>query len=400
MSFHLTDPIDYDAHNEHVRQLNAACAERKQGRVPVRVFGSIRGLISNPAINETGWTFRDFFENPDAQIDCQLAWQYHCRHHIPCDNEMGLPEAWSLSVDFQNSYAQAWFGCPFRYFGPTDVPDTEEILNHDPSQLTEWYDPDPVMGRGDFMKRAMDFREHMVRRCQGGLEFHGRPVRPPATLPGAGSDGALTVAMKLRGITETLTDMIANPDYYHALMDYVVRNQIRRMKAVREWGWDRDPNYSGDRSHKGGFWYADDAIAMLSCDQYRQHVLPYHRQIYDQFSDGSGGGMHLCGDATHHFKFLVDEFNVNSFDTGFPVDHGALRAELGPDVGIGGGPTVMLLQGGTADAVTAETRRICESGVMAGRNFTMIAANNLAPCTPVENLVAMYEATKKYGQYS
>lgn len=399
MAFFLNETIDFERHNEQTRQLWADYGERKHTRVPVRVTGSIRNLISNPAVNDTGWTFRDFFEKTGAQIDCQLAYQHYSRHHILCDNEMGLPESWGIGIDFQNSYDQAWFGCPLRYFGDTDVPDTEEILKDDPGRLYRWDDPDPVMGRGDFMKRAMEMYEHMHRRREAGLEFQGLPVNPPKGLPGAGSDGVFSIACKLRGTVETMVDMLERPDYFHALMDYVTRNQIARIKAVREWGWDHDPDYTGDRNHRGSYGYADDAIAMLSCDQYKAFVLPYHRRFFEAFHDGSASFIHLCGDATHHFKFLADAFNVQSFDTGFPVDHGWLRKALGPDITINGGPTVMLLKDGTPDQVAAETKRICKSGVMDGKRFILIAANNLAPCTPVENIQALYEAAKTYGRY-
>jgi hypothetical protein len=37
---------------------------------------------------------------------------------------------------------------------------------------------------------------------------------------------------------------------------------------------------------------------------------------------------------------------------------------------------------------------------MEGGRFVLIAANNLAPCTPVEHVVALYEAAKEYGVYT
>ena len=43
---------------------------------------------------------------------------------------------------------------------------------------------------------------------------------------------------------------------------------------------------------------------------------------------------------------LQAKLNVQSFDTGFPVDFGRLRRELGPGVQILGGPSVMRLQAG------------------------------------------------------
>ena len=39
----------------------------------------------------TGYTFEDFFKNPQAQIECQLAYQKWCRYNLVCDNEMGPP---------------------------------------------------------------------------------------------------------------------------------------------------------------------------------------------------------------------------------------------------------------------------------------------------------------------
>jgi len=399
MGFFLQEKIDFEKHNEQVRRLWADYRQNKHARVPVRVTGSIRNLISNPAVNRTGWSFEDFFTRAQAQIDCQLAYQHYCRHNVICDNEMGPPEnGWRLGLDFQNSYDQAWFGCPLRFFGPLDVPDTVEILKDSPERLYKWEDPDPFWGRGDFMKRAVEMYEQIKGRCQSGLEFCGLGVLPPVALPGGGSDGVFSMALKLRGAAETMLDMYEKPDYFHALMDYLTRNSIRRIKAIREWSWDHDPDYKGNRSHRGSFGYADDSIAMLSSDQYRRFVLPYHRRIFDEFHDGSGSFVHLCGDATRHFKLLAAEFNVKSFDTGFPVDHGWLRKELGPEIEISGGPTVVLLKDGTAGQIAAETKRICRSGVMEGGRFVLIAANNLAPCTPVENIAAFYEAGKKYGR--
>nr|MBP7562053.1 hypothetical protein [Armatimonadota bacterium] len=109
--------------------------------------------------------------------------------------------------------------------------------------------------------------------------------------------------------------------------------------------------------------------------------------------------IHLCGDATHLCPTIRDELKVNAFDTGFPVDHGGLRRTLGPDVFIYGGPHVEFLRGRTPAEVREETRRILESGVMEGGKFVLREANNLAPGTPPENVAAMHEACRDFGQY-
>lgn len=394
MGYFLTEKIDFQAHNERVRALMADFQVQKHTRVPVKISGSIRNYISNPALNTFKHSFGDFFTDATTQVACRLEYDYYTRHHLLCDQEMGVPESWQLWIDFQNSYDQAWFGCPFRFFDPADVPDTVPILQDNPKLLYDWEDPHPFWGRGEFMERAMEMLFLMTKLCESGMEYHGAPLLPPNHFPGENTDGIFTVALKLRGATETMIDMYENPAYYHDLMDFITRNLIRRITTHREWarryGAPEDP---------GAFNYADDSIAMLSQAQFREFVYPYQKRLFAAFADERGCHIHLCGDATHHFKFLADEFNVRSFDTGFPVDHGALRQKLGPDIQINGGPSVMLLKSGTPAEIAAETKAICDSGVMDGKRFVLIAANNLAPCTPIENILAFYAAGKKFGRY-
>lgn len=400
MSFYLNKEIDFQEHNQEVKQLMEGFKKQEHKRVPVQIGGSIRNLLSNPEINKTGFTFKDFFTNWEAQLTCQLEYQYWCRHNLLCDCEMGLPEdCWNVGLDFQNSHSQAWFGAPFIFFGDEDVPDTVEILKETPEDLYKWENPDPFWGRGDFIKHAAEMYEKINGACDSGYEFHGLPVRGPKQFPVISSDGIFTIALKLRGTVETMIDMMTNPDYYHHLMDYITRNLIARRKKHLEWFWDNDADHKGEREFKGSLSYADDSIAMISTDQFREFVLPYWRRFFNEFHNGKGCSIHLCGDATHHFPFLKQEFNIKTFDTGFPVDHGKLRTQLGPDVQINGGPTIMLLKDGKLDQIEAETKRICGSGVMEGKRFILIAANNLAPCTPIENTTALYEAGKKYGRY-
>jgi len=397
MSFSLGHPVDFARHNEEVERVWQAYRDGRPYRVPVTVGGSVTNLLCNPAINETGYTFRDFFENPQAQIEVQLAYRKWCRFNLIADQPMGPPEGgWQLSVDFQNSWEQGWMGCPLRYFGG-GVPDTEPILRERKERLYELEPPDPL--RGNLLGRAMEFFEYMHDRCPQ-MEFEGLSVLPPRTIPGEGTDGPFDLAYKLRGSSECCLDMLTDPEYFHDLMRFVTENIIRRMKAIRQWRWKRRPDSADVGRFRMPAWgFADDAIVLLSVEQYREFVLPYHRQLAFEFSDGSPISIHLCGDASRFFVLLRDELNVHSFDTGFPLPFERLREELGPDVEIRGGPTVTLLKAGPPEAIAAEVRRICSSGIMEGGRFILREANNMAPCTPIEHVAAMYEAGKRFGRY-
>ncbi|MFN2291518.1 MAG: hypothetical protein ACK2UC_10045 [Anaerolineae bacterium] len=61
--------------------------------------------------------------------------------------------------------------------------------------------------------------------------------------------------------------------------------------------------------------------------------------------------VHICGDGTRHFKTRHDEIGAYEFDTGFPVDFGGLRQQLGPEVTLWGGPDIMVLKDGAPEQV-------------------------------------------------
>jgi uroporphyrinogen-III decarboxylase len=108
--------------------------------------------------------------------------------------------------------------------------------------------------------------------------------------------------------------------------------------------------------------------------------------------------IHACGDATRHFRTLRDKLGVYEFDTGFPIDWGELRRELGPEVTIWGGPSIMVLKDGRPEEVQAEASRILNSGICAGGRFVLREGNNLAPGTPLANLAAMYETARAWAR--
>jgi uroporphyrinogen-III decarboxylase len=400
MSYFLREPVDFGRHNAAVRALHGAYAVRRQERVPVVHTWNPRLVLSNPALNPNGYRFTDYFTDAETHVECQLAFQHYVRHHMLGDHEMGVPEGgWALVVDFQNVWDQGWFGCPIRFGDDGFTVDTTEVLRERPMTLYQWPDPDPLWGQGDFMRRAVEMFEQLEAIALSGREYLGRPLLPPTRLPGINTDGPFSVAVKLRGATELMYDMHDDPEYAHSLLAFVTGGILARMRAVKDWLWDRARVPPQGRDYRENLWFADDSIAMLSPAQYREYVLPHHRQIFQMFDRGEGCTIHLCGRASHLFPLLANEFRVRSFDTGFPVDHGALRRALGPDIEIHGGPTVMTVKDGTPAEIADEVRRVCASGIMEGRRFILSAANNLAPGTPAENVRAFYEAAKAFGRY-
>lgn len=380
--------MSFAEHNAEQAAVWTAFWAGRPTRVPMILGVSSRYTVLNPQANPEGYDFEDFFCRPEAMYRHLLRKQHFIRHHLYCDQEMGLPDKWQVAVDFQNSYEALWFGCPI-HFREGQVPDTTPILEDDNKRML--FDqglPDPFPATG-WMARAWEYYEQF-KAWAADDEFEGRPIEVTG-VPGLGTDGVFTTACALRDPTKLMLDLYEDPEYFHELMGFLTEAFIRRIRAYRK--------RLGQPVESTTFGLADDAIQMLSVEHYREFVLPYHQRLVAEFGSQGPNSMHLCGDATRHFRTIRDELKVTSFDTGFPVDFGWLRQELGPEVTIYGGVHVEILRRGPAAAIRAEVQRILSSGVTEGGKFVMREANNLAPHTPPEHVRVMYEAVKEYGRY-
>lgn len=388
MSFYLQD-LDIERHNEDVKAVWEAYHARKPTRVPVVLGVNPRVLLLNPDLNPDGISFQDYSADPDLMARVQMMTQHYVRHNLLQDSEMGPPsDGWAVYPDFQNTYEARWFGAPVEY-RPGQVPDTTPILHDDNKRLL--FDrgfPDPFAG--PCMDVNWRYHEHMKANL-GSYSCEGVPAGSAVIAAGLGTDGPMTIACSLRGATELCIDFYEDPDFVRELLRYITEATVVRIKAFRK--------ALGHEEKATSWGFADDSIELLSEEAYRDFVLPCHKALLADLAGDGPHAVHLCGNVDRLIPVLKEELNIDTWDTGFPVDHGRTRRVLGPDFQISGGPSVALLLHGSPAAVEAECRRILESGVTDGGRFVLREGNNLSPCTPVENVTAMYEAAKRHGAY-
>lgn len=380
---------EFSRHNEEAKAVWEAYRSGKPIRVPVTLWSDARYFLLDPNFNpERPISFRDFIEDADTMMDVQLRGAEQRAHTVAlyCDDQAGPPEEYHVTVDMLRFFDAGFFGCSLRYCDG-QMPDTTPILSGGMKNLL--FDrglPDPLTG-GVF-SWAHETYAKMMDKLRKGFNYRGKPVYFDPF--GMGTDGPLTVATSLRG-TELYMDFYTDPGYVHQLLGFVTDGTIARIRAHRE--------FFGLPPVSDGWGYADDAVQMLSKEMVREFVLPYHKKLKKELSNADQVSLHLCGDATRHFKMFRDELGVTSFDTGFPIDFGWVRKELGPDVEIQGGVRAPQLAAGTVDEIRIESRRILESGIMQGGRFILKEANDLVPCTPLENLNALYQTARTYGVY-
>lgn len=364
--------------------------ERRPVRVPVRLNTNPRIIIADPALNPEGFTFEQAARDPRVHIEVALRHQLHLRTVLNqyTDGPTELPEAWDIGLSVYNVYDAAMLGAKV-HFPPGQVPATEPILDEANKHSIFEQDIDHPMDT-PFIREHLDFWHEMEAICRD-LRFEGRPVRlRPWDL--SGTDGPLTAACSLRG-TDFLVELLDDPEYADRLLAFIMRAAANRRKAMWQYWGDRAGRWNG---------LADDSIATLSTEMVKERLVPLYREFYEMVDADTGRRMprsiHLCGDATRHFAMLNRELDVCSFDTGFPVNHGALRRELGPEIEISGGPEVSVLLNGTPQQVYARTREILLSGIKEGGRFILQEANNLPPRCPPANLEAMYAAALEHGR--
>ena len=375
--------IDYKAHNEEVSDVWKNYATENHIRMPMILGINPRVLLCDPKINKKRISFKDYTNNPDlmAEVQCELS--YYIRHYVLQDGYMGLPENWNIYVDFQNYFEAGWFGCEIIY-RDWNVPASIPML-HDDNKEKLFYEgiPDPF---SNLMAKNKSIFEHMKNK---EYVFYDRKVTyvSPAAMY---TDGPMTIACNLRGTTEFCIDLYEDPDYAIKLLDFITEATIARLKAWR--------TYLGQPLKTEGFGFADDSTALLSINDYKRFIMPFHKRLIHELSEEKQpNSIHLCGDATHLFETLKNELNIMSFDTGYPVKHGDLIKSLGQNVSINGGPAVSILQFGKSEDVEKETLRIINEVKPLTKRFIMREANNLSPCTPLENIEAMYKTVQMFG---
>lgn len=384
--------MDFKRHNQEVKEIWRTFDEGNPIKMPMVAGTSDRFFVLNPNTNPGNVTFREYTDNPDLMFEMQAGFDRYRRFSVLGDHRMGYPEedeeGWTVNIDFQNYYEASWFGCEVKFPG-REVPYAVPCLTDDNREmLFEKGIPDPFSG---IMGKGREYYERYQERKRT-FTLDGYPVSH-IQMFFTGTDGPFTVGCELLGPANLCVLLYEDPEYVHRLMDFITEATIARMKAWRK--------YLGFPEISESFDFADDSVMLLSEEMYREFVLPYHKKLMHGLSTMQvPGRMHLCGDATRHFKTICEELNINSFDTGFPVQHGALIRELGPEITILGGPRSELIRSGTREQILEEGRRIIEEVKPYTKKFILREGNDIAPYTPLENIAALYEARERYGRYN
>ena len=358
-------------------------------RIPMILWLNPRMVILDEKYSG-GVTFEKYYNDPQVMLETQLKFRRFEACDVVYDHIMGIPEhGWNLYPDFQNDLECGWFGAEVQY-SDNAVPFTVPLLRDDSKKDMLFKKGIPDLFSG-LLGKALDYYNYFIGKKNEGFTYEGKPISS-VHFSGMGNDGIMTVACMLRGTTEFCIDLYEDTVYALELLSYITEAAIFRIKGLCK--------YFGQPEITPSFGLADDSIQLLSCDDYERFILPFHKKLIKELTDGSGkNSIHLCGDATHHFKKIQDELNVYSFDTGFPINFTKTLGALSPETQMNGCVHVDTLLRGTPDEIEQAVKNICGEVKPLSKKFIIREANNLSPGTPLENISAMYDAVKKYGRF-
>ena len=206
--------------------------------------------------------------------------------------------------------------------------------------------------------------------------------------------GAFETPWYMRGMERFLMDMVEFPEIAEAIsrraMEFYKERAMRVIEASD--GQIDIIGSGGDLGTQRGM--------MLSPDLWRKHIKPYSEQLIRPFKDmGLKTFYHSCGSIVP----VIEDFIEMGLDILDPIQPKAagmepelLKSSFGTRLTFHGGVDEQeLLPRGTAAEVKSEVQRLIDILGNDG-GYIVCSAHAIQPDTPVENILALYEAVKQY----
>ena len=271
------------------------------------------------------------------------------------------------------------FGCKVKYSDYV-VPSIEGHVLEDKANLAKLKMPDP----------------YATARLPGFLEQCAALVKanPPAA-QGAVAVGPWTIAMLLRNPEMMLLDTFEDPQFIHDLMRVTT-------DFCKAWG-------DAIVKTKIGLSFSEPtaSISLVSPDNYRDFIAPYHKELVDHFKARKVGvTTHICGTTYPIYEDLIAcGFATISFDLDQQADpklhvdqlERFMQVARGRAVAIGN-VDATLFERATQAQIEAEVRR-CIDTAARHSGFILSTSCEIPPRSKPEIVQWFMDATREYGRY-
>ena len=207
----------------------------------------------------------------------------------------------------------------------------------------------------------------------------------------------LKTMMYLRGPGQVLIDMATNPGLVEAMLERIRAYYLDYNERVfRQVEGKADIFMMGDD-------FGTQTGPMMSRRMWRRYFSKGFKEYVDlAHRHGLAVMHHSCGSV----RYLMEDFIEAGLDIlqsiqprAAGMDLADLERDYGGRIAFHGSMDIQqTLPGGSPEEVDEEVRRRM-SAAMAGGGFILGTAHNILPDVPTENILAMYEACRRYGRY-
>jgi len=272
------------------------------------------------------------------------------------------------------------FGCHVKYSDYVVPSIDAHVLSEDKAGLARLAMPDP----------------YKTARLPGFLEQCEALVKaklPTAT--GAVAVGPWTIAMLLRNPETMLLDTFEDPQFIHDVMRVAT-------DFCKAWG---------DAIVKTGiglsFSEPTASVSLISPDNYRDFIAPYHKELVDYFKAKKVGvTTHICGTTYPIFEDVIGcGFSTFSFDLDQQADPKLYVDQLARFVQIARGRAVAIgnvdatkFEKTSKDAMYGDVKRCVDAAARAS-GFILSTSCEIPPRSDPEIVKWFMDAAHEYGRY-
>ncbi|MBI2460616.1 MAG: hypothetical protein HYV61_03705 [Candidatus Rokubacteria bacterium] len=271
-------------------------------------------------------------------------------------------------------------GCGVKYSDYVVPSIATHVLQEDKGKLAKLEIPDP----------------RKAGRLPGFLEMcEGLVAAKLPTAVGAVVVGPWTIAMLMRNPEVMLLDTFEDPGFIHELMRFTTEYCKVFGDAVL--------------ATKIGLSFSEPtaSISLVSPDNYREFIKPYHRELVEDFKGKKvGATVHLCGPTYPIYEDLIEAgFTTLSIDLDQQADPTLkvdqlrrLKEVARRRVVAIGNVDATMFERATRAEIEAEVRR-CVDTAAADSAFILSTSCEIPPRSKPEIVQWFMEAAREYGRY-
>jgi len=364
---------------ENKRRFEATASLKPTDRAPV-LFGTLERFY----LRERGVGYLEFFSDSRTMLHNEIMNRAWAIENIPDDR--CVDKVLYVTPWWENVVPPVSFGAEVIWLD--DQPPYTKPLFSSPEEVKKFEIPAPDSGLwGKSIQYFLEWHEMII---DYDIRFNGEPGRIKLSPLNFGADGPFLMAVELVG-QDFYSWLYTCPETAHLLLNKITEAFINTELYFRE----IDPRPRNE------FYIAEDYAEMISCEMFKEFVVPYDNKLYNIFGKDikPGRGLHNCGDSKHLLDSFVNDLRITHFLLfGSPVDPYVVSKKMGGKIYCRGNLSCSNLHAGPEEKIYEESINCLEAFSNCG-NYCLADGANVAPGTPLSNLSQVIKAARDYGSF-